>query len=57
MNEDAVLAEEMQKPEKLSTKNKNSGKSGSVMQGLSNTNSMLAQVVGVIIGSPEFQRK
>ncbi len=57
MNEDAVLNEERQVAGKIINKPNQSGKNKSGMQSLNANNSMLAQVVGVIIGSPEFQRK
>jgi uncharacterized protein (DUF1800 family) len=43
--------------EKISKKNLGKGASISSMQTTTGNNSMLAQVVGIIIGSPEFQRK
>jgi uncharacterized protein (DUF1800 family) len=57
MNEDAVLNEERQVAGKITNKPNQSGKNNSGMQSVNANNSMLAQVVGVIIGSPEFQRK
>ncbi|MEJ6982546.1 DUF1800 domain-containing protein [Pedobacter sp. P351] len=56
VNEDAVIME--QRPGKLNEKPNQSGKKdNTAMQSLAGNNSMLAQVVGVIIGSPEYQRK
>lgn len=57
INEDAVLSEEKQTIGKITSKSNKMGKSNSDTQSLNANNSMLAQVVGVIIGSPEFQRK
>ncbi|MBC7912726.1 MAG: DUF1800 domain-containing protein [Pyrinomonadaceae bacterium] len=57
MNEDAVIMDENRKPEKK-VQPKGGGKNSlASMQSATGNNSMLAQVVGVIIGSPEFQRK
>ncbi|MDB5190976.1 MAG: hypothetical protein JWQ96_539 [Segetibacter sp.] len=65
VDEDAVMMDEMQgkgKKENGSEK-ENSGKKGNkqmdfaAMQTSTGNNSMLAQVVGIIIGSPEFQRR
>lgn len=53
MNEDAVIMNENERPVK---KFKNSQGSNARQTAAAN-NTMLAQVVGVIIGSPEFQRK
>ena len=58
VNEDAVIMEDQQRPGKLNEKQNQAGKKdNAVMQSLAGNNSMLAQVVGVIIGSPEYQRK
>ncbi len=56
-NEDTSMMAE--KPEKLGAKpGKGNGKKAfDAMQNSAGNNSMLAQVVGIIIGSPEFQRK
>lgn len=57
MNEDAVIMDE-NKIEKPAAKSyKNGSKNKMANQNSNGTNLMLAQVVGVIIGSPEFQRK
>ena len=59
INEDAQIMEEMVNSERLQVKLNKTGQKNSLskMQGPAGNNSMLAQVVGVIIGSPEFQRK
>lgn len=61
VNEDAIIMGNDQKAEKLNGKSykaKAKGKNKYAdMQSSIGNNSMLAQVVGVIIGSPEFQRK
>ena len=59
MNEDAVIMDENRIVKSNVKPYKNGGKNNNktANQSLNNTNSMLAQVVGVIIGSPEFQRK
>lgn len=54
MNEDAELMADVKKNDAV--KKKGQGKNAAV-QASDGNNTMLAQVVGVIIGSPEFQRK
>lgn len=54
MNEDAELMTDVKKNDTV--KKKGQGKNAAVQTSNGN-NTMLAQVVGVIIGSPEFQRK
>jgi uncharacterized protein (DUF1800 family) len=54
MNEDAELMTDVKKKDVV--KKKGQGKNAAVQTSEGN-NTMLAQVVGVIIGSPEFQRK
>ncbi|HEY0770400.1 MAG TPA: DUF1800 domain-containing protein, partial [Sphingobacteriaceae bacterium] len=57
-NENAMISEPKVKPEKpYGKQNKINGKNAYASQNATGNNSMLAQVVGVIIGSPEFQRK
>lgn len=58
MNEDMMETAAKTKPGKINGKqNKLNGKNSYAMENSNGNNSMLAQVVGVIIGSPEFQRK
>ncbi|MBC8053478.1 MAG: DUF1800 domain-containing protein [Sphingobacteriaceae bacterium] len=55
VNEDAQIMEESMKSEKAGKPGKPGGRKD--VQSTPGNNSMLAQVVGVIIGSPEFQRR
>lgn len=59
VNEDALITDDKATAEKMKERfTKKAAKNTlSAMQSSSGNNSMLAQVVGVIIGSPEFQRK
>ncbi|HCN83347.1 MAG TPA: DUF1800 domain-containing protein, partial [Sphingobacteriaceae bacterium] len=54
-NEDAVIMDKDPKEEKIAKSGGKSNRAG--MQTSTGNNSVLSQVVGVIIGSPEFQRK
>lgn len=61
MEEDETMADVADKPGKLkdkpAKKNSKDNYTTMQMQSAKGNNSMLAQVVGIIIGSPEFQRK
>lgn len=57
INEDAQIVDEQMNAERQGAKFKKNKASLAPMQSSAGNNSMLAQVVGVIIGSPEFQRK
>lgn len=58
MNDDAVMMDEQVKGNKEKPGKKGNKQSDfSTMQTAAGNNSMLAQVVGIIIGSPEFQRR
>jgi hypothetical protein len=54
-NEDAIMIDSAPKAEKVKGKQGKNSLAG--MQSANGNNSVLSQVVGVIIGSPEFQRK
>jgi uncharacterized protein (DUF1800 family) len=58
--DDAMMSDSRREPkpkERISKKNLGNGASLASLQTTAGNNSMLSQVVGIIIGSPEFQRK